>query len=102
MKIKKLNELATEMVGDGKSPNIFFVTKAGNVVMITTLLQNAYTCWLNMPPGCESALEDRQYGTICDISPENDNSKRLHVSDGMKDFCRFKKISFRYLTLTNN
>ena len=32
MKVAELNKLATELVGDGKKQNVFFVTVKGNVV----------------------------------------------------------------------
>lgn len=70
-KIAELNALATEMVGDGKKPNLFFVTHEGNVTMITRRFESAHREWRKFAnQDVESMLEDRQTGVICSASME--------------------------------
>ena len=86
-----LDNLAREMVGDGKSPNTFFVTLAGKVVLVTTDWEQAYDAWRRVEKrnqDKESALEDRKWGTICDRSPINEGSTPLFTRD---DFSQFMK-----------
>ena len=75
-KIPGLEKLASEMVGDGKSPNLFFVTEKGVVTMITRNFNDAYENWdLNASLGRESALEDRKNGVTCSMEPEEENGR---------------------------
>lgn len=71
---KELNALASEMVGDGKSPNVFFVTEKGNVKLIAIEFQKAYTYWRHLASGypkrVECALEDRKTGIIASAGME--------------------------------
>ena len=87
-KITELNELATEMVADGKTPNVFFVSEAGNIKLVTTVFQEAYSCWQSTFRGLESALEDRLYGCICTNEPEEDGSKKLVWQDDAGGFLK--------------
>ena len=71
MKVKQLNQLASELVGDGKKANVFFVTQKGDVVLVTTDFSAAYRYWNNLAgQRIESALEDRQTGVICSAGME--------------------------------
>jgi hypothetical protein len=71
VKIKQLNQLATEMVGDGKKQNVFFVTAKANVVLIAIHFETAYQYWRSLANARqESALEDRQTGVICSAGME--------------------------------
>jgi len=71
MKVKALNQLATEMVGDGKKQNVFFVTKEGNVVLIALDFNLAYHTWQGLAfSHIESALEDRATGIIASAGME--------------------------------
>lgn len=78
-KIKELDKLATEMVGDGQKPNVFFVTLKGKVTTVTRHFEVAHREWRKFAmQRMESALEDRQTGTIASagVEPtyhENDN-----------------------------
>jgi hypothetical protein len=86
-----LEQLACNMVGDGKAPNIFFVTVEGSVQLISLDVELAYTAWRRIPRNIESSLEDRQYGTICTVEPEHDGSKKLIVIDdfqSVRENCR--------------
>ena len=95
MKIKALNQLATEMVGDGKKQNVFFVCEQGNVVMITTDFDAAHSFWQNLAcTRVDSTIEDRQTGVICSAGPERDEDGdvltgtkyRWEVRDDSKHF----------------
>jgi hypothetical protein len=81
MKVAALNQLATELVGDGKKQNVFFVTLKGNVVLIALDFDQAYGCWRSLAnTRVECALEDRQTGTIASAGIQkfdlNDNTVR--------------------------
>lgn len=65
------------MVGDGKTPNLFFVTRQGVVVTVTRRFPIAYAEWCTLPRTEESAVEDRQNGTLCSVAPDHDYSSRL-------------------------
>lgn len=80
MRIEALETLAREMVGDGGTPNAFFVTDGGNVTMVTTNeeeARRAWECLADRLPLQESALEDRQTGVLASVEPEDDDSPRL-------------------------
>ena len=95
MKIKSLNELATEIVGDGKSPNLFFVTLKGNTITVTTDFNLAYRQWrrLAMEHGKsgEACLEDRKWGEICGWALTDDN-RVVRVDDSFQ-FARQHRIT---------
>jgi len=91
MKIKQLNQLATEMVGDGGKHNVFFVSLEGNVQLVTTDFWVAYEFWKSLTPrlsGKETMLEDRKWGVICDRSPIEDGSTKLQTWDDSESFLR--------------
>lgn len=70
-RIKQLDALATEMVGDGKKPNVFFVTQGGKVTTITRHFEVAHREWLKFAmQRVESMLEDRQTGVIASAGIE--------------------------------
>lgn len=81
------------MVGDGKNPDVFFVSDQGVIVTITKDFGLAYREWRRLAsrqPLVESALEDRQHGVIADVSPIEDGGKSLHVYDDSGSFLRYK------------
>lgn len=91
-KIPQLEELASEMIGDGGSPDVFFVSLKGNIVLITIEFEEAYQKWRESRwgrLGChqESTLESRQYGVICFVEPEED-SQKLVVHDDSEEYKR--------------
>lgn len=70
-KINELNALATEMVGDGKKPNLYFVTNKGNVATVTQHFEVAHREWSKFASQrVECALEDRLTGIICSSGME--------------------------------
>ena len=91
MKIKQLDELATNMVGDCGKSNVFFVSLGSNVQMITTNFDAAYTFWKELERNnrdMESTLEDRKMGTICDRSPVGETDNHLVTQDDSQSFRR--------------
>jgi hypothetical protein len=70
-----LEAFARETIGDGKRPNLYFVTDRGHVVTVTTDLAIARSHWDKLAarrPLQECALEDRVTGVIADVSPDSD------------------------------
>ena len=97
-KIKELEQLASNMVCDGKTPNLYFVTNQGVIIMITRNFSRAYNDWYMMAsqfPKVECALEDRLWGTICSVEPRADGTSReteLVIWDDSNSFLRkYKK-----------
>ena len=92
-KITQLQELASQMVGDGKSPNLFFVTDCSVVVTVTRCFETAYRHWNQLAnrfydERVECSLEDRRYGTICTVEPETENSTKLVAIDSSREFLK--------------
>lgn len=89
-RIEALEALARDMVGDGEKPDVFFVTDEGRVVAIETDARRAYDRWRELAqrlPRKESALENRTYGVLASVEPEDDSpSARLIVMDDFHDF----------------
>lgn len=57
-----LNKLATKLVGDGNSPNLYFVTTCkGHTIAVCTKLEDART--LGDMYGA-STIEDRKHGEV--------------------------------------
>lgn len=92
-KIKELEAIAREMVGDGQSPNLFFVSRKGIIEMVTGDFQAAYKFWKNLPRDVETMLEDRKWGVIADTSPEEENSIKLVTWDDSKFFLKWKRTA---------
>ncbi len=84
-KIAALEILACDMVGDGKAPDLFFVTDQGVVITVTRNKSVAYDEWRNLAarrPMVESAMESRRFGVIASVEPESDKpGARLIVID---------------------
>lgn len=73
MKISSLEKLTTDMVGDGKKPDLFFLSTAKDgVVGITRKFHILYNEWkslLRHHPKLETTLENRTFGVICSNGP---------------------------------
>lgn len=84
-KVEALDALPREMVGDGKRPNVFFVTDEGHIALISLDFEISYLFWKTLAarrPLIESALEDRLTGVIASVEPESDEpGARLMVWD---------------------
>lgn len=83
-KIDTLEELARRFVGDGKTPDVFFVTDRGIVATVSTDFPTAYFAWesvKNSYPPRECALENRTWGVVCSVEPAEDGSSTLVVTD---------------------
>ena len=93
LRINELEKLASKMVGDCQTPNVFFVSKFDNethgIILITTDFEVAYKVWKSLPKTCETSLEDRKFGCICTTEPVSEGSKQL-ITDDNSDM--FKKI----------
>lgn len=91
-KVARLETMARELIGDGRKPNLYFVTDEGAVVTVTRDLKVAYIHWCRLawPAGYgvlplkESALEDRRVGVLCSVEPEHDGSKHLCIHDDIR------------------
>jgi hypothetical protein len=82
-KIPELEKLARDMIGDGKSPNLYFVTLKGAVVSVDTDVNRALAAWRALAyaePLRECALEDRLYGVLASVTPRSDEDPRLGIS----------------------
>jgi hypothetical protein len=78
------------MIGDGQEPDLFFVTVEGDVVVIAQDFAVAYRAWkgYSQPPERETALENRTYGVIASVEPEEEDSSVLVVRDDSSGFRR--------------
>lgn len=94
-KIKELQILATKLVGDGKAPNLFFVTDQGVTTTVTRDFECAYEEWCKLTrryPILESALEDRKWGVIASVEPRDDtNDKQFIIIDNSHSFRKQRK-----------
>ena len=73
-RIEPLEKVAQKLVGDGKSPNVFFVALDGNIILIALDFIVAYDKWkeISNQKTTETSLEDRQHGVLASIEPESD------------------------------
>jgi len=87
MKIEALEALARDMVGDGKFPDVFFVScEPHGLLMITPDFFAAYQFWRQLPRNVETALENRTFGCICTTEPQEDGSTILVTYDDSESF----------------
>jgi hypothetical protein len=88
--VAPLDALARELVGDGQSSNLFFVTKHGIVQTVSSEFGVAYEAYYTLRrqlPRIECALEDRQNGTLASFGPDDDNTPgRWIESDDTRAF----------------
>lgn len=87
-KIRELEELATNTVGDGKSPNLFFVSQEGAIITVTRSFATAYNEWKALNPRIVSALEDRLWGVICITDHDEENGNALYRRDDSRLFLK--------------
>ena len=84
-RIKQLEDLASELIGDGKDPNIYFVGLRGNQIMITTDFDDAYAKWqsISNQRKDQTTLEDRKNGVLASIEPESDEpgARLIRIDD---------------------
>lgn len=87
MKIPFLEEIATRAIGDGQSPNLFFVSMdREGVMMISRDFYHAYSYWKGLPKNIETALEDRLWGVICSTEPKSETDPTLVTYDDSDRF----------------
>ncbi len=71
--IMNLDSIATELIGDGGRPNLYFVIVGDRVRTVTTNGKLAYREWKRYAErNKECLLEDRRHGTLCSVEPESD------------------------------
>lgn len=88
-RLEVLEALAREMVGDGRHPNLFFVSSEGNIILISRDFDAAYRKWLEhaRQDDHETALEDRLNGVIASVEPESDKpGAELEIRDDSERF----------------
>lgn len=90
MKNIELNKLATELVGDNKSPNLFFVSVGGDTMLITSDFALAYDAWAKLPRNIETSIEDRKNGVLASTAPIEDDSPILRTIDEAAYFIRLR------------
>ena len=77
MKVNELNALATQLVGDCKTPNVFFVTLKGDTILVAVDFAQAYGYWRSLAnTRKECMLEDRMTGVICEAGPVYDDNDK--------------------------
>ena len=71
-RVPELQKIPVDMVGDGGSPNVFFVTRQGDVQLISIDFEAAYSYWksISRQRDYETALEDRQHGVLASNGEE--------------------------------
>lgn len=91
-KIDQLETLASAMIGDDESPDLFFVTDRGQVVSVDVCALSAYDRFMTLarrPEKHECALENRTFGVIASVEPEDDApNARLILCDDFRMFQR--------------
>src|SRR6185295_1454724 len=83
-KIQELEALATNMVGDGRSPELYFVTDEGAVVMVSRWFRPAYDIWRYLSrqqPRRASALESRKIGLLASVGEDEEKPGKLVIRD---------------------
>lgn len=83
-KIEQLEELARTMVGDGKAPNLYFVTVEGVVTTVTRSLERAKWEWsrnVSEDRRRATSVEDRRQGSVCQHDRDEDNGGKWFTCD---------------------
>ena len=73
--ITQLEQLARDVIGDTKAPELYFVSDQGVIVTVTRSAAIAYAHWKQLAarrPLVESALEQRSYGVLASVEPADD------------------------------
>lgn len=84
-RVEQLEKLARDVVGDSGSPNLYFVSDAKGVIMVTKDLDAAHEAWRNLPRNKESSLEDRKTGVLASTEPVDDTpGARLVTYDDVR------------------
>lgn len=82
---KTLNQMAIDMVGDGKGPNMYFVSNAaGDIVTASQSFEIAYAHWRQLSqarPRHECALEDRVHGVLACVQPDEKETQLIILDD---------------------
>ena len=101
----QLEDMARDMVGDNGSPNLYFVSIHGpgeprtGIFLVTSDFDVAYDAWRKLPRDTETALEDRQTGTIASTEPESDKRGARFVTYDVSAQLRSVMSERRYGTM---
>lgn len=97
--IKELNALATDMVGDGGKPNLFFVTQDGQVVTVSRNFEVAHKEWQQLAmQRVESMLEDRQTGVVASAGMEPTYNEKSGDFDGVEQWqVHDDSVTFKFM-----
>ena len=84
----QLDQMARDIVGDAKHPNMFFVSVGHHVILVALDFRVAYSLWqdLSMDRAFETTLEDRQHGVIASVEPADDDDPTLMRLDDSVTF----------------
>lgn len=80
-KVEQFEQMARDMVGDGKSPNLYFVSEEGVITTVTRDFEAAYLCWSGLGRKIETCLEDRKNGVLATTTPIEEGSEQLRTYD---------------------
>lgn len=73
-----LDGMAAELVGDGKDPNLYFVTRGGKTLMVTIDKDAAYSFWKSITTSSnETQLEDRKNGSLAGQVKDDEKGGKL-------------------------
>lgn len=96
-KIKQLEELARDTVGDGTAPDLYFVTDRGTVVTVTRSLVLAYRHFRELArrdfPRLACALENRTYGVLASLDTDEERGPGLYLIDDVPGYAKGRGIS---------
>jgi hypothetical protein len=89
MKIEAMENLAKEMVGDGKTPNLYFVSvfekeNPRGLILISRDFEAAYHVWVNLSTRIESTLEDRLTGVVCSTEFDAEKNRWINIDDSQR------------------
>jgi hypothetical protein len=91
MRVEALERLASELVGDGELPNLYFVSDHEGIILISQDFDIAHEAWQELPYDKESSLEDRLSGVICSTSPRDDSDELETWDDSINSLKWIKK-----------
>jgi hypothetical protein len=89
MKIEAMEALARDMVGDCKTPNVYFVSvfekeNPRGLILISRSFEAAYHVWANLPNTVESTLEDRLTGVVCSCEFDEEKNRWINIDDSQR------------------
>lgn len=95
MRVKELDNLASNVIGDSKAPELHFVSSGKlGVVTVSRDFDVAYSHFrrLLIETSGECCLESRSWGVVATREPKEDGSKTLVTTDWSHEYRRAKKL----------